>query len=372
MTITAEPSAEDLRRRLTDHLVAEGVLHNPAWKHAFVTAPREEFVPAFSLRTADGVRAYQTGEPEYLETVYRDVSLITQRDASGTATSSSSQPRVMAAMLEALPDADGTRVLEIGTGAGYNAALLCERYGDEQVVSLDIDPGLTAAARQRLHSAGYTPTLITGDGTGAHTPLAPYGALIATCGLPRIPAAWLDQLAPGGTIVANLGYGLAVLRLDEHGAAQGHFLPEMASFMTARTTSESVPSEQHDVTTLMRAVGTVTSAHVPWDVTGPMPRFLGAMLHPSATDLTLTDENGTTVHAITDAASGARARLSHRGEDARIDQGGPRALWDERLALLRDWSRAGQPGVERYGLTVQGCTHTLWLDTPDGLSWTLP
>ncbi|WP_326693147.1 MULTISPECIES: hypothetical protein [unclassified Streptomyces] len=61
-------------------------------------------------------------------------------------------------------------------------------------------------------------------------------------------------------------------------------------------------------------------------------------------------------------------------EEARIDHDGPhnRNLWDERLSLLRDWERAGQPGVERYGLTVQGPEHTLWLDTPDGVSWQLP
>lgn len=370
MTTTAEHSAEDLRRRLTDHLSAEGVLRSPDWVRAFASVAREHFVPAFTLRTADGLRACREGEPGYMETVYSDASLITQRDAGGTATSSSSQPRVMAAMLEALPG-DATIVLEIGTGTGYNAALLCERYGSERVISIDIDPDLTMAARPRLHTAGYTPTLLTGDGVTAHTPGTPYSAVIATCGLPRIPPAWLAQLAPGGAIIANLGYGLVALRADEHGAAAGHFLPEVAAFMTARPTPGTAAREHHDTAALMRAVGTVTSAHVPWDVTGPMARFLGGMLHPEARDLTLIDDSGASVHVIHDAASGAWARLSMKGEEARIEQGGPRALWSERLSLLRDWDRAGRPGVERYGLTVQGA-HTLWLDDPAGPSWELP
>lgn len=374
MTVTAEHSAEDQRRRLTDHLAAEGILRSPAWIRAFGAVPREHFVPAFTLRTAHGVRGFREGDDGYLETVYSDASLITQRDSSGTAISSSSQPRVMAAMLEALPDTDSASVLEIGTGTGYNAALLCERYGASQVTSVDIDPDLTTAARERLNTVGYTPTLVTGDGAAAHTPGAPYSAVIATCGLPRIPATWLAQLAAGGTVVANLGYGLAILRADEHGAAQGRFLPEMAAFMTARPTPSHNPTRQ-DIAGLMHAIGTTTTAHAPWDVTASMPRFLGALLHPGTVDLALGDGDDT-AHVIHHPASGAWARMTVRGEEARIDYDGPegRNLWAERLGFLGYWEQAGRPAVERYGLTVASDgAHTLWLDAPDsGSAWALP
>lgn len=319
------------------------------------------------------MRGFRDGDLHFLENVYSDASLITQRDANGTATSSSSQPRVMATMLEALPADDSTSVLEIGTGTGYNTALLSERYGSPNVVSLDIDPDLTRAARQRLHATGYRPILVTGDGHRAHAPRAPYSAVIATCGLPRIPQNWLAQVAPGGIIVASLGYGLAVLRADEHGAAQGRFLPEMAAFMTARPTPGHTPSQQ-DIAGLMRAVGTTTTARMPWDITAPMPRFLGGMLHPDAVSLSLGD-GGDAVHVLHHPASGAWARMTMRGEGARIDHAGPdgRNLWAERLGLLGCWAQAGRPSVERYGLPVNvNGTHALWLDTPDGSAWALP
>ena len=74
-------------------------------------------------------------------------------------------PSLMARMLEALDVRDGHRVLEIGTGTGYNAALLCHRLGACNVVSIDIDPTLIVATRKRLAGLGHHPTLVVGDGT---------------------------------------------------------------------------------------------------------------------------------------------------------------------------------------------------------------
>lgn len=371
-------SAEDLRRRMTTCLTHEGVLRTPAWREAFATVPREHFTPAFSVHDAEGFRTLRAGDPGYLETVYSDTSLITRRDKNGVAISSSTRPRVMAAMLEALPDRDTATVLEIGTGTGYNAALLCARYGAEKIATLDIDPELTTAARERLHTAGYTPTIVTGDGTRGHTPRAPHSAIIATCGLPRIPAVWLSQLAPGGTVVANLGYGLASLNHHDDGSLRGRFLPEMAAFMTARHSPEdSAPNAcPEDIAGLMRARGRTTTAQVAGDVTAPMPRFLSGMLHHDTIDVSLVGDDGRTVHLIQHPASGAWARMApHGAHGARLDHDGPehRNLWGERLVLIEAWFHAGHPGPDRYGLTVApNGTHTLWLDSPDGPSWVLP
>jgi protein-L-isoaspartate(D-aspartate) O-methyltransferase len=376
VTITAEHSAEGLRHRLTDYLVAEGVLRSSAWRRAFATVPREHFVPAFSLRTAAGPRTVQVEDPTYLETVYSDASLIIERDAAGIAISSSSQPRVMAAMLQALPDDDHTRVLEIGTGTGYNAALLSARYGSPSVATLDVEPALTSAARARLISAGYTPTVVTGDGTLGHEARAPYNAIIVTCGLPRIPAALLAQLTTDGTLVANLGYGLAALHRRADGSLHGRFLREMAAFMAARhAPGDDAPNVQprSEIAALLAATGTTTAVRLPYDVTAPMARFLGSVIHPDTEDLTLTDESGHTVHTITQPATGAWARLTqHSPDEARVDFEG-RDLWAERFALIDAWSDAGRPGPEQYGLTVTpDGGHTLWLDAPDGASWKLP
>ncbi len=106
-------------------------------------------------------------------------------------------------MLEALDISLGMSVLEIGTGTGYNAALLCHRLGSACVTSVDIDPALVDAARERLAALGYTPRLAARDGSAGYPPGAPYDRVIATVGVHVIPAAWIGQTREGGRILAN-------------------------------------------------------------------------------------------------------------------------------------------------------------------------
>jgi protein-L-isoaspartate O-methyltransferase len=127
-----------------------------------------------------------------LELVYSDTTLITavadyaERGVQ-IPVSSSSKPDLMVRMLEELDVTDGDRVLEIGTGTGYNAALLCHRLGSQNVFSVDVDPALIAAARSRLARLGYHPTLAAADGAAGIAEHAPYDRIIATCSVPVIP-----------------------------------------------------------------------------------------------------------------------------------------------------------------------------------------
>ena len=117
-----------LRRQLVEHLRADEVLVSPSVTAAFAEVPREQFVPELLER-------------EGLEAVYRDEAVVTKRDARGMPLSSSSQPAIMAKMLELLDLRSGQRVLEIGAGTGYNAALLAHIVGPAgQVTSVDVDP----------------------------------------------------------------------------------------------------------------------------------------------------------------------------------------------------------------------------------------
>ncbi|WP_424188459.1 methyltransferase domain-containing protein [Actinokineospora sp. G85] len=100
-------------------------------------------------------------------------------------------------------------MLEIGTGTGYNAALLCHRLGADKVVSVDLNPDLVTTARNALAALGHTPVLVVGNGDDGVPDHGPYDRIIATAAVPAIPAAWIDQLAPGGKIIANVRDELA-------------------------------------------------------------------------------------------------------------------------------------------------------------------
>ncbi len=115
-----------------------------------------------------------------------------------------SQPFVVALMTHALALTGRERVLEIGTGSGYQCAVLAQLSGS--VVSLERFPSLSAGARRRLAHLGYRNVhLVVGDGSLGHPPLAPYDAIIVTAASPRVPQPLVDQLAEGGRLVLPVG-----------------------------------------------------------------------------------------------------------------------------------------------------------------------
>jgi protein-L-isoaspartate O-methyltransferase len=98
--------------------------------------------------------------------------------------------------------ADGMRVLEIGTGTGWNAALLAHRLGHAAVTSVEIDPDITRQAAQALTAIGHTPKVVCADGSLGYPMDAPYDRVIATCAVSTVPYAWVAQTRPGGMILA--------------------------------------------------------------------------------------------------------------------------------------------------------------------------
>jgi len=137
---------------------------------------------------------------------YLDDAIVTKRDAEGQPISSSSQPAIMAIMLDQLVLTPGQRVLEIGAGTGYNAALMQHIVGPSgAVVSVDIEADLAEAAREHLASAGYPEvTVVAADGAEGYPPGAPYDRVIATVGVSDLAPAWLHQAGPGARIVVPL------------------------------------------------------------------------------------------------------------------------------------------------------------------------
>ncbi|MGH8965037.1 MAG: methyltransferase domain-containing protein, partial [Actinomycetes bacterium] len=248
-----------MRRRDMVHALLENDSIRSAWvQAAFERVPREVFVPRF-LRWVGGQQVLVDGTDnrvEWLRGVYSDEALTVQMtaaadvvDPAGLPTSSSSAPSVMAGMLEALDLQRGQRVLEIGAGTGYNAALLAQRVGDENVVTVELDPQLADAARGALAEVGLYPTVHVGDGAAGVPDAAPFDRIIATAAISSVPPEWIEQLAPGGVIVANLRGNLAggIVRLtrdegeDDAGAAGmvGAFLDMHGLFMPMRSRLDS-------------------------------------------------------------------------------------------------------------------------------------
>jgi len=194
------------RDRLVDELREGGRLSDPAVEGAFRTVPRHLFLPGLTAAEA-----------------YQDEAFVIKADADGMPLSSSSQPAIMAIMLEQLGVAPGQRVLEIGTGTGYNAALMARLVGERgTIVSVDIDDALVARARENLAAAGYPGVIVlSGDGGFGAPRYAPYDRVIVTAGAWDLAPAWLAQLAPGGRLVVPLSLRgvqlcIALERRDGH------------------------------------------------------------------------------------------------------------------------------------------------------------
>jgi protein-L-isoaspartate(D-aspartate) O-methyltransferase len=178
----------ELRAQLVAHLRARGDIRSERVAAAFARVPRHLFVPELSPEEA-----------------YADRPLAIKLE-NGVPISSSSQPAIMAEMLEMLALRGGERILEIGAGSGYNAALLAELTGPTGAVSsLDIDADLVDAARAHLAEAGYPGVrVVRADGAGGDPDRAPFDAIVATVGVERIPPAWIEQLREGGRLVVPL------------------------------------------------------------------------------------------------------------------------------------------------------------------------
>jgi len=132
-----------------------------------------------------------------------------------------SQPYIIAAMLEAAELKPGDRVLEIGAGSGYQTALLAELAA--RVFAVERYPTLAANARSHLERLGYkNATVTTGDGSLGLPESAPFHAIVVAAAAPRIPPALLEQLAPGGRLVIPVGnseqQALQLARKDANGA----------------------------------------------------------------------------------------------------------------------------------------------------------
>lgn len=343
----------------------------PEWRDTVAAVDRALFVPEVFeggdlTRDAEGWR----------RAVYADGPVVTQvndgRPTDGGAfrlsTSSSSMPSIMLEMLGLLDVRAGHRVLEIGTGTGYNAAWLAHRLGERAVFSVELDRVVAAVARENLKQAGFRPALVVGDGNAGHPGGAPYSRIICTCTVRDVPRAWLEQ-CPDGRIVTPWGSSFfsgsfAVLDVAD-GRAQGAFSGYPA-FMWDRThragagrVAEIYQGEEGRKSTTDIA---------PQNVIQDDPAFFTGL---GVTDVwyrwcEADDDSGeATLWFFTDdRTSWATVEYAPGTETYEVEQYGPRALWDEVRNAFLGWHDLGKPERSRFGLSVDGEGQRVWLDDP--------
>jgi len=181
--------AKMLHEQLVQSMRQSGVFQAPGVEAAFKAIPRHHFLSDYPL-----------------EEVYSDKAIGVQHDETGLLISSSSQPTMMAIMLNQLKLKPGDNVLEIGTATGYNAAIMAHIVGKKgRITTVELEKDLADNARRNIaRSKVHTVTVVQGDGSVGFAPRAQYDHIVSTVGVWDIPEAWLKQLKPDGSLVAPI------------------------------------------------------------------------------------------------------------------------------------------------------------------------
>jgi protein-L-isoaspartate(D-aspartate) O-methyltransferase len=338
--------------------------------------PRHAFVERFwrvppSLEPSGGpelqeYRVTDESSDTVLAQVY-DASaaiLIRRSDPGVPATSSISAPVIVASMLSELQLEPGQRVLEIGTGSGYNAALLAHLLGDPALVTtVDIDPSLTTEAAERLRTLGYEGIEVrAGDGALGVPDRAPFDRIIATVGCVDLAPAWVTQLAPGGTMLVPL----------EHGAMHPRVLMWCDQSET-RPGPATLRGRFVGRSGFVRVQG-IQASRIIWPnesppptdpVTTPLPSAVAQVLDPSGLDrgnpvaaraiwnfaiyLAVRDRRASRIMTLSDESSRAWIRSGGLATHGSL---GP-ALGRRLLEIAADWIDLGCPGLDRYALRFE-------------------
>lgn len=370
-----EELSTQLRQKLVASWIATGSLYSPAIQQAFLNISREAFISSYYVEDATSqimawkrVDSRQEAPEDYLTAIYQDQSLVTKIDERNWPISSSSLPSIMARMLEALDVQPGQRVLEIGTGTGYNAALLTHLTGSLAcVVTIEYDAELAENARKALEQViGPGVTVITGDGFNGWEQGALYDRIIATASVPTLPMAWIEQLQVGGKLVMDLrgtlnASGFLIVEKTEEGI-NGHFLAQSLHFMPLITEQLAAPSPS--IATLSRQPClesfVLPKGHLFPDKLFDMTfrwflqwRIPGCKISKQRQMQRATGTAITTISFI-DARRAGLVRLQQEAEGTWNGAVyGSANIWQEIQQAYEDFHALGEPHQQDYRLTIE-------------------
>jgi protein-L-isoaspartate O-methyltransferase len=323
------------------------------WFPAVAAVPRHALVPAWfgrdheagPWRSHDGPSGSQG---DWLDRTYADETLVTRvgplhadhagpdEHPAGHPTSCAAQPGLALRLLRLAGLRPGDAVCELGTGPGYTAALLCQRFGDSRITSIDVDSYLSKSAAERLAAIGYCPALHTGDATG---PLpGEFDAIIASFSVRHCPPSWLSALRPGGRLVfAITGTRLAVVadkRPD--GGASGRVEPGPVALLAARhgPDYDPVPGWPSAPAVITRRIG----RHPVIDLAGSADLVSAfALAAPGVQARFGTTRQGVRELRLWDQAGSWALARGLRSQQAIVQQAGRRRLWDELETVMDMW-----------------------------------
>ncbi|TDD61708.1 protein-L-isoaspartate(D-aspartate) O-methyltransferase [Actinomadura rubrisoli] len=378
----SDPVDERLEALITS-MEAKDYLPDPAsqWANIVRSVPRHLFVPdrGWVFIKGGSHSIDRAARPdEWWNAVYSDAPIVTQADdgttdhttGEGQASSSLSALSGVLYNLRHLDLDDDHRVLEIGTGTGYTAALTVHRAGDGgHVTTVEIDPELAKQAEVNLRAALGTedmPELVTEDGAQGYPDSAPYDRVHVTCSVQEIPYPWVEQTRPGGTIVCPfgswLGWGvLAQVEVLPDGTGIGRF-PGTSGYMYMRSQRPVTdhPAEWSTEDGESTRINPRTIAYAP-----AAADLVMSVLAPGVTArrpddaLWLFDGNDPECWTI--------ATFAEHENVFEVQQHGERRLWDEVTAAYFTWVSWGRPDLSRFGLTVTPDGQQVWIDQPENV-----
>ncbi|MEV5506501.1 methyltransferase domain-containing protein [Streptomyces orinoci] len=359
--------------------LAEAVAHRSSrWHPLVATTPRHIFIPRWWERDGDGYALHvPQNDEEWLPATYADKSLVTRvgplhadhakpdEHPTGRPTSSATLPSLVINMHRhaCLDPADS--LLYIGTGSGYGTALAARYLAHpEQVTSVDVDPYLVAAARDRLDATGLQPHVMTVDATGP-LPLkaGSVDRIVSMVSVRTIPPSWLDALCPGGRLVTTIAGTSLLVTAEKNpdGGATGRVQWDRAGFMPVRHGDDYPPGlnallhtaeqqEGEDVTTGPYPVVDVEQA---WDLDSMLSVTAPGIVHRYRQD----GEQRTAIMAHPDG-SWARATATGAGRPT-VHQGGPRRLWNILDEVRAYWLSNGELPVRGARVLVNAEGRTI-------------